>query len=635
MTMYNYARVFKSFTDKDIGYIAIQLYRMIGIGLVIFFLGRGAALALELATRLICSLARIILLPFGMAGAQRRRTRFEHPIDHDASPRTHAMPSNIHHARTPGRLVDFIFEVGPRRDINIAFHALKRAPTAQFLFAHSWTYVRCSDPVFGPGRKALLEQWLWEGSENIVMGASFNLPEEGDALNSLNDLPSSVAFYIYKTMELLPMDEWAPLLYTSRPMNDALCLPYLLRMGIVAGSVGDRSVSADTHVSRSETFLALQHWRHSRLFKTLDSATFTLSPSNAKRNSQMRALEAFFHSLPPGAPHITTIRLFLSDIITSTDLTMLRRVLPVASIGKIGCTNFIIHFSDDYSVDVDFGLMAVDGDGDMLVTLHLKVLDIESSAMFSKEILPWTLRTLRSSGSLDTLNLSWTGVRKFQWADILPLITLSGLRKLFIEGVGMHTLAHLLTRHGIIEEIDLEGLVRDSRPTTPTFALPFLCNVAGEGRSMASFLSLLTTEVSEDISFQGDLFEEDSGLQTFDAVAHFVAATRRLSLSFPCTVEQITTFFTTDVETRRPEQDLAVELLDLHFELDKHRDYAPIVAACRKWLSTFRALESESVDVHLRGLANVTAEVEASLRDELRVARSDATFRYDTLCFHF
>ncbi|KLO03841.1 hypothetical protein SCHPADRAFT_897508, partial [Schizopora paradoxa] len=380
------------------------------------------------------------------------------------------------------------------------------------------------------------------------------LPEETGFLISLNDMPLSVVFCIYRKMELLPIDEWAPLLYTSKSLNDNLCLPYLLRTGIVAGPVGDRSVPPDLHVFQPETFPALLHWRHSRFFAPLDSATFTFSNCNVRRNSQMRALEALFLSLPPGFPHITTIRLFLSDTISPTDLDMLKRVMM--SMGRTGCSAFVLHSSEDYPVDADLDLAAVDGNVDILVPHDLKVLDIESSAMFSKEILPWTLLTLRSASSLETLNLSWTGLKKFQLADILPLISCSSLRKLFIEGVGMHALAHFLARHDTIEEIDLEGLVYDSRPTTPTFALPRLRVVAGEGRSMASFLALLTTEVSEDVSFQGDLFAEDSGLQTFDAAAHYAALSelasrhtrniQRLALSFPCAAEQIMDFFAID-----------------------------------------------------------------------------------------
>ncbi len=229
-------------------------------------------------------------------------------------------------------------------------------------------------------------------------------------------------------------------------MRDRLCFPYLLRTGIITSHpplhLVTRSVPYIMHVACPQSFAGLLHWRHTRLFKPLELANFVLSCDDNLRNVQLEILEKFFLSLPYGAFHINSIRLSLSDSVIPVNLFLLNHV--VRSLSRSGCSVLTLHSSEVYAVNILNG----EGEGTEFATPQLKELDVESSSLSAVSISPWFLRTLHTSiASLESLHLSFTGITRLQWSELLPTFNFPLLRNIYIEGVGIHALSSS-TRRG-------------------------------------------------------------------------------------------------------------------------------------------------------------------------------------------
>ncbi len=283
-------------------------------------------------------------------------------------------------------------------------------------------------------------------------------------------------------------------------------------------------------------------------------------------------LVRFFSSLKPGIVHVEALRLYLSDFIHPVSLETFNKVL--CAIGRSGCTSFYLHSCEDYPANLILDEDDVEAFGDTYTPLQAKVLDIESSILYSKELSPWLVRTLRASPMLEALHLSSEGLHlhEYEWSDFLQSLHFPALLEFSVEGLGLRSVAAFMSRHQSVRKINLDGLVDDARQDTPQFSLPNLRSVIGEGRSLAAFFRLLTPLSIHltDVSFQGDRLADT--FTSFDLSAHTTAlwslgdhvqhgTIGRLSISFPSPYAFTEPFFRWGAI--RPEHRLNVDTIDI------------------------------------------------------------------------
>lgn len=326
-------------------------------------------------------------------------------------------------------------------------------------------------------------------------------------------------------------------------MNDRICGLYLKRAGLIKYHPHSSTPISPTalHIQSSRTFDGLSHWIYTRLFSPVETLIITLSCDEPNRNIQFRSLEKFFGSLVYGVRQFGSIYIHLSDFARPVNLNLLGRTLQ--AIGRTGCASLTMQSSGHYETS-----LTVDDVIDPLRSL--KGLAIDTSSIFTQPLSSWLLRSIQCSRTdLQELCLSRTGLSQYQWSQFLAAITLPQLRRLFVEGVSLLSLARFLIRHPSLEELDLNGVVLDNAPQTAIVAevmLPSLRRIIGDGLILYNFSQLLKpspTMLSE-IQFQGDLsYGPENSEYLFDTTAHLGALQRfidihvnafeRLTFTFP------------------------------------------------------------------------------------------------------